>query len=271
MKIRAPSRESWSSLDIISVCGSIPIEIPILWPRADMVGPRPRLLLTLPLNTTAWYIGLLHVDGWQFFCMTETIPFYTVLMSTPRVRNCLRRALETVYKHNNYFFVYLRTLPLVHVIWRRISKLWRISKEVLCTLSRYLLVGPELNQETPRRDSRCHGYDMNHASPECNSETLSLIPVALSASTVKVSLNSPQINYYPPTHVSVCQVVQFIKFYNKSRVRTSVTMRYGMLLLLLLLMLSSGQQVLTASWLPAWLARLTDIFMVTTEGRWPAL
>jgi hypothetical protein len=36
-------------LDIISVCGSIPIEIPILWPRAVMVGPRPRVLLTPPL------------------------------------------------------------------------------------------------------------------------------------------------------------------------------------------------------------------------------
>ena len=38
-----------SSLDIISVCGSIPIEIPILWPRAVMVGPRPHVPLTLPL------------------------------------------------------------------------------------------------------------------------------------------------------------------------------------------------------------------------------
>ena len=36
-------------IDIISVCGSIPIEIPILWPRAVMVSPRPRVLLTLPL------------------------------------------------------------------------------------------------------------------------------------------------------------------------------------------------------------------------------
>ena len=38
-------------IDIISVYGSIPIEIPILWPRAVMVGPRPRVLLTLPLDT----------------------------------------------------------------------------------------------------------------------------------------------------------------------------------------------------------------------------
>ena len=36
-------------IDIFSVCGSIPIEIPILWPRAVMVGSRPRVLLTLPL------------------------------------------------------------------------------------------------------------------------------------------------------------------------------------------------------------------------------
>ena len=42
-------------------------------------------------------------------------------------------------------------------------------------------------------------------------------------------------------------------------------------MLLLLLMLSNGQPVLTASWLPAWLGRLTNIFMVTTEGRWRAL
>jgi len=39
-------------IDIISVCGSVPIEIPILWPRAVMVGPRPRVLLTLPLRHT---------------------------------------------------------------------------------------------------------------------------------------------------------------------------------------------------------------------------
>ena len=36
-------------IDIISVSGRIPIEIPILWPRAVMVGPRPCVLLTLPL------------------------------------------------------------------------------------------------------------------------------------------------------------------------------------------------------------------------------
>jgi hypothetical protein len=42
-------------------------------------------------------------------------------------------------------------------------------------------------------------------------------------------------------------------------------------MLLLLLMLSKGQQVFTASWLPAWLGRLADVFMVTTEGRWPAM
>ena len=38
-------------IDIISVWGSIPIEIPILWPRAAMVGPRPLVLPTLPLTT----------------------------------------------------------------------------------------------------------------------------------------------------------------------------------------------------------------------------
>ena len=40
-------------IDITSVCGSIPFEIPILWPRAVMVGPRPRVLLTLPLAVDA--------------------------------------------------------------------------------------------------------------------------------------------------------------------------------------------------------------------------
>jgi len=105
----------------------------------------------------------------------------------------------------------------------------RISREVLWALSRHLLVESELNQETPCRDGRCHGCDINHAPPECDSETLSLIIFALSARTVKVSLNSPKINYYPPTHVSVCRVVQFIRFYNENRVCTSVTTRYGML------------------------------------------
>ena len=38
-------------IDIMSVCVSIPIEIPILWPRTVMFGPRPRVLLTLPLAT----------------------------------------------------------------------------------------------------------------------------------------------------------------------------------------------------------------------------
>jgi hypothetical protein len=41
-------------IDIISVCGSIPLEIPILWPRAVMDGPRPRVLLTLPLLVCVW-------------------------------------------------------------------------------------------------------------------------------------------------------------------------------------------------------------------------
>jgi hypothetical protein len=44
-------------LDIISVCGSIPIEIQILWPRVVMVGPRPRVLLTPPLLSMEMYVG----------------------------------------------------------------------------------------------------------------------------------------------------------------------------------------------------------------------
>ena len=35
-------------IDIISVCGSIPIEILILWPRTVMVGPRPRAVMVGP-------------------------------------------------------------------------------------------------------------------------------------------------------------------------------------------------------------------------------
>ena len=45
-------------IDIISVCGSIPIKIPILWPRAVMVGPRPRVLLTLPLVIPIFQVSI---------------------------------------------------------------------------------------------------------------------------------------------------------------------------------------------------------------------
>ena len=38
-----------ASMSPQKVCGSIAIEIPILWPRVVMVGPRPRVLLTPPL------------------------------------------------------------------------------------------------------------------------------------------------------------------------------------------------------------------------------
>jgi hypothetical protein len=31
-----------------SVCGNVPVEIPILWPRASMVGPRPRAVMVGP-------------------------------------------------------------------------------------------------------------------------------------------------------------------------------------------------------------------------------
>jgi hypothetical protein len=34
---------------VLMSLSSIPIEVPILWPRAVMVGPRPRVLLTTPL------------------------------------------------------------------------------------------------------------------------------------------------------------------------------------------------------------------------------
>jgi hypothetical protein len=34
---------------VLMSLSSIPIEIPILWPRAVMVSPRPRVLLTPPL------------------------------------------------------------------------------------------------------------------------------------------------------------------------------------------------------------------------------
>ena len=38
-----------ASMSPQKVCGSIAIKIPVLWPRAVMVGPRPRVLLTPPL------------------------------------------------------------------------------------------------------------------------------------------------------------------------------------------------------------------------------
>ena len=48
-------------IDRISVCGSIPIEIPILWPRAVMVGPRPLVLLTLPLLLCVREISMINL------------------------------------------------------------------------------------------------------------------------------------------------------------------------------------------------------------------
>jgi hypothetical protein len=164
------------------------------------------------------YIVSYHVQGLQGWSKSLCTCFYIVIIRcletfwSPCIWwrlylfmlfSCLRRELETVYRHNNNFFVHLRTLLLVHIIWRRISTLRRVSKEVLWALSRHLLVGSELNQETTCRDSRCHGCNMNHAPPECDSHMLSLIPVALSARTVKVSLNSPKsITIHPPTSLS---------------------------------------------------------------------
>jgi hypothetical protein len=40
---------------VLMSLSSIPTEIPILWPRAVMVGPRPHVLLTPLLNTTIFF------------------------------------------------------------------------------------------------------------------------------------------------------------------------------------------------------------------------
>jgi len=39
-----------ASMSPQKICGSIAVEIPILWPGAVMVGPRPHVLLTPPLS-----------------------------------------------------------------------------------------------------------------------------------------------------------------------------------------------------------------------------
>jgi hypothetical protein len=73
--VRQVAKFDLRSLDIISVCGSIPIEIPILWPRAVMVGPRPRVLLTLPLVTGAhlsWVCFGNHTNHVNRFCSRNT-------------------------------------------------------------------------------------------------------------------------------------------------------------------------------------------------------
>lgn len=96
----------------------------------------------------------------------------------------------------------------------------------------------------------------------------------LSARTVKVSLNSPKISYHPHTHPrlglpsGLLHEALHPKIVYALLLAHTASTRYRMLLLL---MLSKGEPVLTASWLPAWLGRLTDAFMVTTEGRWPAM
>jgi hypothetical protein len=50
-----PRPRSWGgprfrSNVVVMNLSSVPIEIPILWPRVVMVGPRPRVLLTPPLK-----------------------------------------------------------------------------------------------------------------------------------------------------------------------------------------------------------------------------
>ena len=68
-------------IDIISVCGSIALEIPILWPRAVMVGLKPRVLPTLPLH-------LLH-EIWEchdIICQItrRQIPDGSIVLLSPR-------------------------------------------------------------------------------------------------------------------------------------------------------------------------------------------
>ena len=63
-------------LDIISVCGSIPIEIPILWPRAVVVGPRPRVILTLPMLTVV-VVKVVGCTTGAVRCVTHGLGFDT--------------------------------------------------------------------------------------------------------------------------------------------------------------------------------------------------
>jgi hypothetical protein len=48
---------------VLMSLSSIPIEIPILWPRAVMVGPRPRVLLTPPMVISVWILLRIRIDS----------------------------------------------------------------------------------------------------------------------------------------------------------------------------------------------------------------
>ena len=114
---------------------------------------------------------------------------------------------------------------------------------------------------------------MTHASPERKSETLQLNPFAV-CQDCKSVVKHPK-NQLPATHPPTSRSAKWSatrgftpKIVYPLLLAHTASTRYRMLLLL---MLSKAQLVLTAWWLPAWLGRLTDVFMVTTEGRWPAM
>jgi hypothetical protein len=83
------------SRKLISVCGSIPIEIPILWPSAVMVGPRLRVLLTLPLLLVIFWVSLLPKQIGSFFSLSTVLvkffstsirPFHSLLCYSYSIR-----------------------------------------------------------------------------------------------------------------------------------------------------------------------------------------
>ena len=87
-------------LDIISVCGSIPIEIPILWPRAVMVGPRPRVLLTLPLHALTYLQGSWPLKMGAMGCPeTSATNYQYTLRNIPQ--KCRYHFLTSFFKTSN--------------------------------------------------------------------------------------------------------------------------------------------------------------------------
>jgi hypothetical protein len=119
-KIRAPSRESWSSLDIISFCGSIPIEILILWPRAVMVCPRPRVLLTPPLRDqiSPMSLGLHFMKPSSPFCNWPAwMKMPSVSSSLPMCGFRVQLSHPTTQIHSNADWCCQYRLPTPYWVW----------------------------------------------------------------------------------------------------------------------------------------------------------
>ena len=87
-------------IDIISVCGSLPIKTPILWPRAVMVGPRPRVLLTLPLRA-------------PILCYTNTVCLFLLLYKI-YIRNVEPDVITGPSKYLTSFRFLVQSLQISH-------------------------------------------------------------------------------------------------------------------------------------------------------------